>query len=293
VPIERNAPCPCGSGVKYKKCHGAVGVGAPLDVVGLYKAIAYKGAIGRRRESWCIDYITYKRAQIADAENNLKQESTSAGRTITCHQGCGTCCCAYVVASLQECEAIVYWLYHHDEALRGFLGAYKIWREKISGIQELFKKVYELQDRAVSKPTTDEERLELLVALSEFMKHNIQCPFLAEGACSIYEVRPFLCAGVVATTPSEWCLSDHPRHGEVELLKAEARFENDRPYFLQTKNAVSYGCMAFMVHTLLQGGYATLSTIPGLEGLKDEVYQDPEVRSVLLKTGYPALKPGG
>ena len=26
--IGRNDPCPCGSGKKYKKCHGAVGVGS-------------------------------------------------------------------------------------------------------------------------------------------------------------------------------------------------------------------------------------------------------------------------
>ena len=27
IKIGRNAPCPCGSGKKYKKCHGSIAVG--------------------------------------------------------------------------------------------------------------------------------------------------------------------------------------------------------------------------------------------------------------------------
>ncbi|NLH43877.1 MAG: hypothetical protein GX448_18720, partial [Planctomycetes bacterium] len=29
--IARNAPCPCGSGKKYKKCHGRSETGAPVE----------------------------------------------------------------------------------------------------------------------------------------------------------------------------------------------------------------------------------------------------------------------
>ncbi len=285
MPPERNAPCPCGSGKKYKKCHGRT-ESPPPDVVKLHQAIAYKGSVGRRRESWCIDYTAYKRAQIAAVENDLKSEAAATGQAVSCHRGCISCCQAYVVASLQECEAIVYYLYHHQDALQGFLNAYQEWRQKISGVQELFNTVYELQHRAVSQPTTDEERMQLCVALTDFMSHKIACPFLADGGCSIYEVRPFVCAGVVATSPAEWCEIEHPRGGEVRLLKAEARFENDKPYFLQLNNNVSYGCMAFMVYTLLKGGYSTLATIPGLEGLKDDVYLDPEVKTALRNAGF-------
>jgi hypothetical protein len=283
--LERNAPCPCGSGKKYKKCCGALATRGAPDITTINQLIAYRGVVGRRRESWCAGYLQFKRDNIAEVERMLREDVAAASRAITCHKGCATCCSAYVTASLQECEGIVYWLYQHPDVMRSFLTAFQVWRQKIIGIQELFNRVYALQDRAVSRPTTEEERTELLIALSDFMKCGVLCPFLKDGACSIYQVRPFVCAGVVSTTPSEWCLASHPRHAEVVLHKADAYFENDMPYFLKL-DRVSYGCVPVMVYTLLRGGYATLSTVPGLEGLQEEVYRDPEVRAKLLGAGY-------
>ena len=294
--VERNAPCPCGSGKKYKKCCGAPRP-AGLDAAARQRAIAYRGAIGRRRGAWCADYLAFKRENIAEVEKIIAEDVAAAGRAITCHKGCQTCGCAYVVASLQECEGIVYWLYQHEEALRHFLGSYDAWRRQIAEHQELFNRVFALQDRAVSRPNTEEERIEVLVALSDFMKCGVMCPFLKDGACSIYEVRPFVCSGVVAATPPEWCVSSHPRHQEVVLYKADAHFENDKPYFLALKNDVSYGCVPFMVYTILQGGWDTLATVPGMESVAAEVYRDPEVRAA-AGTGYhlpqsPGVSAGG
>jgi len=253
----------------------------------LNRAVAYKGAIGRRRESWCIDYTAYKREQIAGVEADLRREVDGAGQAIACHRGCSECCSAYVVASLQECEAIVYYVYHHQAVLDNYLASYREWGQKIAGAQELADRIYRLQGLALSSPTTPEERAPLYEALSDYMSRGIYCPFLKDGACSIYEVRPFVCAGVVVSSPSEWCRSAHPRHGDVALFKADAHFENDKKYFLELKNNVTYGCMAFMVYTLLRGGYGTLSAMPGLEGLKDDVYRDPEVKAALGAAGSP------
>ncbi len=283
---EHNAPCPCGSGKKYKKCCGETGLQALPGTIRFQRAVAYKGKVGRRRESWCADYFAFKRENIAEVEKMLREDSLAAGRTISCHKGCTTCGCAYVVASLQECEIIVYWLYHHEDALRHFLSSYQVWRARIGEVEELFNRVYSFQDRALSRETTEGERIELLVALTDYMGRGIVCPFVAGGACSIYDVRPFVCAGVVATTPPEWCLQSHPRHAEVVLYKADAHFENDAPYFRELKNKVSYGCVPYMVYTLLQGGYETLSTIPGLEEIGHEVHGDPEVRAEVLKAGF-------
>jgi hypothetical protein len=291
---ERNNPCPCGSGKKYKKCCGPESGRKPLDINALNRSLAYKGHLGRQRESWCKEYLAFKRENIAEVDKIIKEDVAAAGRAITCHKGCVTCCGSYVVASLQECEGIVYWLYQHEDILSRFLISYEEWRLKINEISELFNRVFSLQDRAISHPTTDEEKIELMTALADFMGRNIACPFLSEGACVIYEVRPFVCAGVIATTPPEWCLQAHPRHPEVVLFKADARFENDMPYFLRLKNNVSYGCVPAMVQSLLQGGWDTLSTVPGLEWLNGRVYQDPEIKAAMLRAGYlPSEKKQG
>lgn len=44
---------------------------------------------------------------------------------------------------------------------------------------------------------------------------NSPCPFLAKGACSIYQVRPYLCRKHVTMTPSSyWC---HPDRNAVKV----------------------------------------------------------------------------
>ena len=112
------------------------------------------------------------------------------------------------------------------------------------------------------------------------MQQKIPCPFLVDKACSIYEVRPYVCAGVVATSPAEWCEPFHPNHEQVMLVKAEVNVGNDMPYFIKLKRIV-YSCMPVLVHAILQHGYGVLATMPGLEGINRDVVNDPEVRAVM------------
>jgi hypothetical protein len=39
--------------------------------------------------------------------------------------------------------------------------------------------------------------------------------------------------------------------------------------------------MPLLVHDLLEGGYNVLSSVPGLESLKETVFRDPEVLATL------------
>ncbi|MDY6864044.1 MAG: hypothetical protein SV062_13785, partial [Thermodesulfobacteriota bacterium] len=40
---------------------------------------------------------------------------------------------------------------------------------------------------------------------------NIQCPFLVDNICFIYDVRPLPCSGHYSVSPPDWCAPDTPQ----------------------------------------------------------------------------------
>ncbi len=47
--VGRNEPCPCGSGRKYKQCHGAIGAGAPVSAAPSDPDVLARDAVDRHR----------------------------------------------------------------------------------------------------------------------------------------------------------------------------------------------------------------------------------------------------
>ena len=94
--------------------------------------MAYAGKLGKSRESFCQSYIKQKSKWIDAISQKLLKGIESEGKTTPCEQGCiySTCCNEYVEANLQECEAIVYYLYQNGNILEAFLKNYEIWRQK-------------------------------------------------------------------------------------------------------------------------------------------------------------------
>ncbi len=263
---ERNTPCPCGSGKKYKKCCGLTD-GKP-DYISINRAAAYQGSIGRQREAFCIDYIAFKAARFLEIESALKQEVASTGVTISCSRGCAHCCTQFVVASLQECECIVYYLYRHDKVLEHFTRAFGDWRDRILKIESCFRKINDLGEKINRGRATDEERRLFDEESRVYAKHNNPCPFLIDGACSIYEVRPYICANYFSISPSEWCQPSHPSARQAVHMKIGLKLGDDMPYFALPRGNRIVSSMPFLVYRILEGGYDALSSITGVEGLK-------------------------
>ncbi len=277
---ERNAPCPCGSGKKYKRCCGSSEAGPPA-YIGLNRAIAYQGAVGRARLAFCEQYTTLKQARLADIAQRLQQDLAARGQQISCARGCAHCCKLFVVASLQECECVVYYLYRHEETLRRFLAAFDGWRDDILKIERCFKKINDLHQKITAGEATAADREDFDEACGLYTRAGIACPFLVGGACSIYEVRPYVCAGVVATTPAEWCEASHPRNSEAVHYRASVRWPQDMPYFARPKSNEIFASMPFLVYDILRRGYAALAAVPGLERLAEQAMSDPEVLAAL------------
>ena len=70
--------------------------------------------------------------------DRLRQGAEESGTSIFCSRGCSHCCKMFVVASLQECEAIVHHLYHNEPALKLFLRNFARWNERILKIESSF-----------------------------------------------------------------------------------------------------------------------------------------------------------
>ena len=239
---ERNAPCPCGSGKKYKKCCGLPAAQSSPDSFSFNRAIAYKGSVGKLREAFCVNYAAVKKSITLDIESNHKQDA----------------------ASLQECECIVHYLYHHNETLRNFLRAYDAWIGRIARIESCFDRINSLHGKTLLSQESAQERQIFNAEQAFYESQNIPCPFLFDGLCSIYEVRPYICASVVSLSPPDWCKRSHPDYIHAVYLKTELRRENDMPYFMPLRDKIFFADMPLLVHDILEQGYDTLSSVRGL-----------------------------
>ena len=266
---ERNDSCPCGSGKKYKKCcELTAGQARVPDYFAANRAAAYQGAIGQQRAAFCNDYIAFKTAKIREIDNALEQEIAATKVPFSCTRGCAHCCSQFIGASLQECECIVYYLYQHDKELNHFIHAFEDWRDRILKIEHCFRKINNLSEKIYRGRATDADRKLFDEETRVYSSQNNPCPFLVDGACSIYEVRPYVCANYFSQSPPEWCQASHPNAREAIHMKIGLRLGNDMPYFALPPGSLIVSSMPFLVRRILEEGYDGLASITGVAGLK-------------------------
>ncbi len=293
MPPERNAVCPCGSGKKYKKCCGALetSVRAVVEFILSHREAAYMGEIGRRREAFCRQYTRLKKSRLPEAEEQIRQAVSAAGKTISCGKGCGHCCSLFVIASLQECECLVYHLYHNQAELVHFVDSFQSWRERTLKIEDIFRRINRIQALMVAGRATAEDIKTFDADCDAYAAQANPCPFLKDDACSVYEVRPYVCAAVVSASPREWCRPRHPRQTDIEHFKLTLNHGEDAPYFALPDGGAVCGNMPVMVYRLLTEGYRALASIQGLEGIEKTFNSDPETQTwVKERRRFPAVE---
>jgi Fe-S-cluster containining protein len=239
-----------------------------IDPLKLNKEIAYKSDIGRKREAFCIDYIEKKRKILEKFRADQIKTVSNNGETISCQRGCSHCCLAYMQANVQECEAIVYYLYHHETTLSTFLKNYPPWREKLKQNGDIFKECGQLWQDKTNPGAGEETKRALQDSEKRYQQQNAYCPFLSDGACLIYDVRPFTCAALISTSPTQWCNPSSIDRAKTYVTGIPVIFDVSFYY-----NRIGEAVLAFMplvVYGILKDGYNLLSNIPGLEGLERE-----------------------
>lgn len=289
--LGRNDPCPCGSGKKYKKCCGITG---DSKVTGkrepnyfeIDRDIAYRGKIGQRRKEFCRRYIEAKKKNISTLQEGQAKMAAERNRVISCQKGCYYCCSAYVEATLQECEAIVYHLYEHSEIRKAFLQKYPQWREDVKRNGDLFKQCGQFWKMEITpenawnlkKQADDENR--------KYYDQNISCPFLNQDLCSIYEVRPYMCVSLTSVSPQDYCRPHSATKPEtIRAMSQDLLLDCSFYYGKLESPVVSF--MPIAVYEILKNGtfYFSRGGIPGLERLDQEFCNDPDVLSTLRKYG--------
>jgi Fe-S-cluster containining protein len=278
----RNEPCPCGSGKKFKKCHGdpEFAKKAERSRFELSREIAYLGTTGKARREFCEALIARKQATFKDIEKKQKSMAEAKGETISCGKGCAYCCNQYVDASLQETEAIVYYLYQNEEALNHFLKVYPEWRERVRKAGDSFEKVQYAWEKEPGGWRVKKSVEGGIAALYEYTVAKIPCPFLVDNACSIYPVRPYACAGVFATTPPEWC--DALTQSKAKIYTAlEPDIVDDTSFYFNKLEQPLQSLMPVTVYHFLIYGLIGMPEIPGIVDLPTQVLNDPEVKAVV------------
>ena len=229
---------------------------------------AYTGETGRRRLQFCLDYTAYKKAALIEGEKLLWGGVAANGEVISCKKGCAHCCRLYVMASLQEAESIAYYLYNKEAALQHFLSAYGDWRKKLGEFERKMPRLEQLIVGNLTGSLSREQEKDFDSYVHEYAGMQAPCPFVVDNSCSIYDVRPFACAALVAVTPPETCVPDGSGRNRADYRKIEVKIDEEMPYFLKSRNPILFGCLPGLVYRLLTQGYSFLEEIPGFEGLK-------------------------
>lgn len=143
---------------------------------------------------------------IADAQRLSEQSD----KTVTCREGCGVCC--HQLVPIVPIEAR--WLVEYVESMPG---------DRMAIVHSRFGDAVcqlrgtHLLDQGMEAGTLTGQPLRHLAA--EYFHLRIPCPFLEDGSCSIYTVRPFSCREYLVTSPAEACAGK----GQVNRIPVPGR----------------------------------------------------------------------
>ncbi len=125
------------------------------------------------------------------------------GRKISCHKGCGACCCNLVAISEVEARRIAQVVDEMPEPRRTEI------RRRFSDARQRLEKAGLLSELQRADEWTGEQYARLV---GTYFRQRISCPFLEDGACSIYEERPVTCREYLVVSEPRHCAEDDSRH---------------------------------------------------------------------------------
>jgi Fe-S-cluster containining protein len=242
--------------------------------------IAYKGKIGRRREQYCLEQIRYMGVCHKKIGQDQLEYVKARGEGIACGPGCSHCCrSVYVGATLQECEAIAYYLSHHEELLCSFLAAYPAWWDKVTRGRAVFRECEQLFVEMLREGIDTKKDKAFQSALKRHNRQGIVCPFLLNDLCSIYDVRPANCAGFFVTHSPELCRPKEGYEPKFNLTSIDDVLY-DTSFYSGTLVHPMTLYLPVAVFSILESGFTFLGQLPGLAGMALEALNDPEVRAI-------------
>jgi hypothetical protein len=232
---------------------------------------AYKGHIGQQREIFCAEFIRQKKESYNRIQSEILKQIEAKNEKVTCHKGCSDCCVLYIEANIQESEAIVCFLYQRQDILSGFLKRYDLWRHRMRQSGDPFSNCERILHEGRQEKISRSDQYILLDTLRLYHEQNITCPFLCDGVCTIYEVRPYVCANHYVTTPREWCKAvnwcnpDFPDRPMVYMTEIDEI--GDLSFYYHNLSKPVVGFVPTTVYNILTNGLNYICDVTGMTGL--------------------------
>jgi hypothetical protein len=240
---------------------------------------AYVGELGASREKFCREFLGAKQELLAEITQEQAGEALANGAGVTCRKGCAhaACCMEYIEATLQECDAVVYYLYQHPTSLAGFLANFQDWQEKLSrndkphrDIQDMYRKLFDPGNKEIKDfaelPKLDQEFYELQVGYFDL---QLTCPFLSHHECLIYTARPFVCAAAYSSAPLDLCATNGRMLPPINRSTPPPEALNSIFYCGEIKNLRMH-FLPLTVYDILVRGYECLASAAGSSELLHE-----------------------
>jgi Fe-S-cluster containining protein len=142
------------------------------------------------------DMLPLARALADAVVGQTCQATAEAGAPISCKKGCGACCSYLVAVSEVEARRIRVVVEHLPEPWRSTV------RARFAAAHDRLEQAGMLSRLRTSDQWTEDEYEAFVEA---YHRAGVPCPFLEDGACSIYEERPITCREYLVTSPAEYC----------------------------------------------------------------------------------------
>jgi len=187
-----------------------------LQVLGQERELSFAVGIGPRP----VTDLLQPARELANRISQIAVEHVEAeGKQVSCKMGCGACCRQIVPISGVEAASIAAVVAslpkpRQDEVRRRFAAAAA--RMEAEGL--LNPRAKKGRQALISTAAPGESPWEDVS--KRYFKLQIDCPFLVDESCGIYEERPLVCREYHVTTPSTWC---DELSSEVESVPRPAR----------------------------------------------------------------------
>lgn len=174
------------------------------------------GSHGAWRREFCKKYLKTLIRLRKNTYHSFVETLTSKGETITCRKGCTYCCFEHVTVPVAHGIVIVDYLYNRKDLLKQFIRNYEKWHHKGHNISD---SIDQTRIQASSSSMPIDRALATIGPLSaRYVDMNIQCPFLVDNRCFIYDVRPLPCSCHYSVSPPDWCAPATPQEPVLHQL---------------------------------------------------------------------------
>lgn len=247
--------CQCGSQLQLKEC-------CISETVAALKNDYINKLFMPERIAWAIEYIKYKAALNEYVITEHEKHVESIGKKITCQKGCSACCVEFIVARLEECDAIAIYLYLYPELMNHFLKNYDAWYNHISSDDNILEKASDAYQTALETRQPEDKKVFESMAL-QYAGKGVHCPFLKDDLCTIYPIRPYTCSTYAVISEKHYCKpglteQEYVQHklkvkSEKNPLYYEDKY-NDLEYYLDLNGSFTFGPMPTLIYQILQYG---------------------------------------